>query len=81
MADYTYECPECESQEDISHSMLDNPDILCKKCKVEMFRRAPQRVVAGVSAWDQLYDKMDTRWRDYKHRKNKKNRRKTNVRR
>lgn len=71
MANYTYECPECENQIDVMHKMLDNPTYLCEKCKVEMFKRAPTRVSAFNSSWDTLYNMLDKKFRKYKAKKKK----------
>jgi len=32
MATYSYWCPECETEEEIVHGMMEDPIITCKKC-------------------------------------------------
>lgn len=71
MAQYTYECPECESQIEVSHKMLDNPTHLCEKCNIVMFRRAPTNTISARPPFDVLYEKMDKKFLDYKARKRK----------
>lgn len=74
MANYTYECPKCESQKEVTHKMLDSPTHICVNCGIEMFKRVPIRVVVGYNPFDLLFEKQDEKWRAYKARKNKEKR-------
>jgi putative FmdB family regulatory protein len=42
MAFYDYKCPECKHVQEESHSMKDDPVILCKKCQTQM-----KRIISG----------------------------------
>ncbi len=36
---YDYICPECEAHKEENHSIIEDPKVLCDKCKTVMKRR------------------------------------------
>jgi putative FmdB family regulatory protein len=49
MAAYTYKCPLCSSQKDVSHSINEAPTYQCDNCKVDLIKvfSAPQVAFKG----------------------------------
>ena len=44
MATYDYRCPQCENEEQVTHSMKENPSVSCSECDTIMQKMIPKTI-------------------------------------
>lgn len=59
MPTYAYKCQLCGNVEEITHSMLDSPEVICKTCKVQMNRKPQVGAIQFVGGGFYSKDKGD----------------------
>lgn len=68
LAKYTYQCLDDMHEQNVRHTMKDNPTIICEKCGAGMIKMLPKNITIAANPMDILGDMADENLSNYKQR-------------